>query len=378
MINRVSKSHFLTILFALIFTVLSLTVISLTNCYAATDGAAFDPGVVYPSGDGGRSDIYNVENAMAESDTITFLKGETYYLAWPIHIMSGKTINANGATIICENGVIDQTHLKSANYSNIKNVTINGGTWKYSSSGGYTGTSFGFVHGYNITLKNMNILHTSYNGHAVEFVACNKVVMDNVKIVPQGTKRKSLEAMVQIDIATKATYPRLKENEKLANGATCKNVTIKNCNITGNRALATGYAYKDKKYLNKSHQSITIKNNKLTSWNAEGIFLPNTKKATITGNTIVSKCKKKGEVKSAGLHILQVGKIKKSTFTVKKNTIKGGMCAIRAWAETKVRIAKVTMKSNKFYCKKGKKKAIAVNKHGTKKIVNSKNKTYKW
>ena len=379
MTNRNSRTYLLRAFLVLILTALALTVMSLSVSYAATapDGS-YEPGVVYPSGEKSRADIYSVKDAMAESDTITFLKGETYYLAWPIHIVSGKTINANGATIICEKGAIDQQSLRSAGYSNIKNVTINGGTWKYKTASGYTGTSFGFVHGYNINLKNMTLKNTNYNGHAIEFVACKKVLMDNVKVIPLGKKKKSLEAMVQIDIATKATYPRLKENAKLANGATCSNVIIKNCDITGNRALATGYAYKDKKYLNKCHKAVTIKNNKLTSYNAEGIFLPNTKKATITGNTIISKCSKTSVVKSAGLHILQVGKIKKSTFTVKNNTIKGGLCAIRAWSESKIKIAKVTMKGNKFYCKKGKKKAINVNKHGTKKIVNSKNKTYKW
>jgi hypothetical protein len=309
---------------------------------------------------------------------ITFEKGKTYYLKWPMHMVSGKTINATGATIVCEKNVLDQQTFRKGGYENIKNVTINGGTWKYKSSKGFGKTSFSFVHGQNIKMKNMTIQHASYDGHAFEFVACKNVLMDNVKIIPLGTKRKSEEAMVQIDIATLATYPRLSEKKSLANGATCKNVTIQNCTISGNRALASGYSYKDKKYVNKCHQNITIRNNTLTSWNAEGVFLANAQSATITGNTIISKCKRKNENKSTGLHLLSVGKIKKATFVVKNNTIKGGKFAIRAWSDSKVRITKVTMKQNKFYCKKGKKNAIGVNKKGVKKIKASKNKKYKW
>ena len=399
MTNRAIGLHSLRFLIVMILAVTVFAAMSLSYCFAVDAGdptvgddpnevvdpveptepeKPYDPGVVRASGEKDRSDIDSFERAMAVSDVITFEKGKTYYLAWPMHIVSDKTINATGATIICEKGALDQEYLRRGDYSNIMNVTINGGTWKYNYSGGYKGTTFGFVHGQNIKLKNMTIQHTSYDGHAVEFVACKNVLMDGVKIIPQGKKRKSEESMVQIDVATKATYPRLKDNPKLANGAICKNVTIQNCTITGNRALASGYAYKDKKYVNKCHKSITIKNNKLTSWNAEGVFLANAKNATITGNTIISKCKKKNENKSVGLHLLSVGKIKKATFVVKNNVIKGGKFAIRAWSDSKVRITKVTMTKNKFYCKKGKKNAIGVNKKGVKKIKSSKNKKYKW
>gem|GEM_PF-336859 len=400
MTSSKSKTRVFIVLFSILFALMSLAYLSTSYSYAddlgddptvggdPTTGGddaeeeepeVSDPGLVEASGQRDRTDIDHIERAMAVSNTITLQSGKTYYLKWPIHIVSNKTINAAGATIICEKGALDQYQLKSANFSNIKNVTINGGTWKYTSASGYKGTSFGFVHGQNLKLKNMTIQHASYDGHAVEFVACKNVLMDGVKVIPLGTKRKSEESMVQIDVATKATYPRLKENPKLANGACCQNVTIQNCTISGNRALATGYAYKDKKFVNKYHTNIKVLNNKLTSWNGEGFFLVNTKKATITGNTIISKCTKKSKNQSVGLHILQVGKVKKSKFVIKNNTIKGGLHAIRAWSmKKKAKIAKVTIKKNKFYCKKGKKKAIEINKKGTKKVVSSKNKKYKW
>ena len=228
-------------------------------------------------------------------------------------------------------------------------------------------------------MTDMTISHPNYKGHAIELVACRDVLIDNDTITPVGTPGSSLETMVQIDIATDATYPRAKGTQ-FSNGATCKNVTVQNCSIKGERAIATGYDYAGQGYVNNSHTGIRIINNDLTSYNAEGIFLANAKTASVKGNTVVSRCKKYSSEKSIGIHYLLCGKVSKASFTCSGNTVKGGQHAVRAYSvkAPKVKIKSVTIKNNKLYCKKGKKNAIRVEKKAVSKLKTAGNKTKKW
>lgn len=278
---------------------------------------ASDSDVVLPSGEQNSSrDVKNITRQLQKTGTVTLEKGGTYYFASPIKLEDGLkkniTINANGTTVIAKKDIITNIP-KKKNYSDINHITIDGGTWKAASGAGYKGSSFAFLHGSDIVLKNMNVTHTNYDGHAFEFIACKNVTMDRITISPRGKKNKSFEAMVQIDIATNATAPRLK-GTGLVNGAICKNVTVTHSKIKGNRTITTGWAYKDAKWKNKAHTGITITNNTLTSSHGEGLALTNVKNATISHNTILSKYNKTSKVKSCGVHILTMGKIKNTKY----------------------------------------------------------------
>lgn len=364
--REIRIGHVFTIL------VISLSLFCVCACFAFAGSYT----VVEPSGKKDVTDAKIIISALDKYDEVKLKEGTTFYLASPIHMKSNKTINATGATVIAENEII-VTDLNCTGYSNVRNVTIKGGTWDCSSSGGYNRSSIVFVHGSNIKLRDMTIRHASYDGHALEIVACKDVLVDNVTIKPRGASRKTEETMVQVDIATDATYPRAK-GTKFSNGAVCKNVTISNCDIVGNRAVATGYDYKKQGFINKAHANIKLINNKITSMNAEGVFLPNVKNATVKGNTIISKCKKYSNFKSIGVHYLLAGKVKGATLLCTGNKIKGGLHAVRAHTLTSKKIKKATIKKNNLYCKKGKSKAIRADKKRVLHVVTSGNKKHKW
>lgn len=331
---------------------------------------------VKPSGKKNNTDIKRIKKAMKSNSVIVLKKGKKYYLASPIHIKSNKTIIADGAVITAKKDVIT-TDLKRKNYENVKNVTISGGVWKSSKKGGFKGTSLRFVHSSDITLKNMTIKHPSFNGHAVELVACKNVVLDKLKIMPKGKANKSLESMVQIDIATKATYPRLK-GTGLRNGEVCRNVLVSNCSIKGNRAVASGYDYKHEGFLNKFHENIRITGNTLISTNAEGIFLANAKHALVKNNYIESRLKKYSSDKAIGLHYLVIGNNANTSLKCDGNTVKGGKYALRVYSQGPKNVGSAFISGNKCYCKKGAARAIQAAKKGINTLQLKNNKSFKW
>lgn len=56
---------------------------------------------------------------------------------------------------------------------------------------------------------------------------------------------------MQIDLAAPKTAPFL--SKKFQNGLTCRNITVKDCVIRGNRALTCNFAKVDKKFRNRYH-----------------------------------------------------------------------------------------------------------------------------
>ena len=332
--------------------------------------------VIKPSGKKDGTDLRRIHNAMKKHSVIKLKKGKKYYLQSPIHVKSNRTIIATGAVIKCKQNILYQD-IKKKNYSSLKNFTLRGGVWKSTSKSGFKGTSVAFIHAQNITIEDTTVKNTNYNGHAFEFVACKNVTMRGVKVIPKGAARKSQEAMVQFDIATVATYPRLKGTGK-ANGAICKDITMENCTVKGNRAVSTGYSYKDSKYLNKAHTRITLKNNTLTGVHAEGVFLVNTKKAVVSGNKIISKYTSSGSDKAIGLHIINIGNITGSNHTVTGNTVKGYKYGLRAYARGSVNLNIVTITGNKLYSKKGKSNALMANERFIDELNESNNELYKW
>ena len=75
---------------------------------------------------------------------------------------NNTTINAGKHTITSDKGVIinDPT---AASYTNFKNLTINGGIWKNSSSSGLAGTMMRISYASNISINNATV-YTNYKG----------------------------------------------------------------------------------------------------------------------------------------------------------------------------------------------------------------------
>ena len=357
-------------------------VMSMLIAFAGVAYGASSSVTVKPSGKTDNTDVKRITKALKKYKTVKLKKGKKYYLETPIHAKSNRTLVASGAIIVAKNDVI-ACDLNKADYSNIVNFTIKGGTWKSKSKAGYKSTSIRFIHGDNIKLIDMTIKHPSYNGHAIELVGCKNVLVDNVTIMPQGTAKKSVETMLQIDIATTANYPSFKKKPALSNGAVCDNIVIQNCTITGNKAVATGFDKGNVQgFINSAHTNIQILNNKLIGKNAEALFLPNVKNAVVSGNYIESDLNNSTD-NAIGCHFLVAGNIPDTSFECTNNTIKGGKYALRVWPVLQLEgilVGSTVITGNTCYCKSGAGSAIQAAEKGIAEngLTLSGNSSYKW
>lgn len=195
---------------------------------------------------------------------------------------NNTTINAGKHTITSDKGVIinDPT---AASYTNFKNLTINGGIWKNSSSSGLAGTMMRISYASNISINNATV-YTNYKGHGIELISCSNVVVNNCTLKAQGKCSKTcVEEQLQIDLSSPTTAPGLyRLSKKLCNGTPCKNITVKNCTIQGARGICANFAGagNEAKYrkARNYHSNITIENCNVTGISAEAIALFNIKK----------------------------------------------------------------------------------------------------
>ncbi len=346
-------------------------------------------GTVQPSGKkGGYTDKTNIQRELNKNGTVTLVKGKTYYLDGALHISSNQTINAKGATIVCKKCVMFNIPTQTK-YKSIENFTLNGGYWKYPNKNGNSGSSIKIIHGNNITIKNVRLNHAKASGHSIELVACKNVVISNCVITPLGSSGSQTEEAVQLDVATHTTAYFLESSpfksslaKTLQNGATCKNITIQNNTIIGNRGVVANYTRGENgKYLKKLHTNIVIKNNKITGLKGEGVSLFNTKSATVCDNTIISKASGSGSAYTIGLHFACFGsnsKLSKGKITVINNTVKGGRQAMQIYSHTSSKYGTVIIKKNKLYCKKGKGSALKVLSCQCLSLTKKSNKFYGW
>lgn len=330
----------------------------------------------------GKTDYVNIKDGLETDGHIVLEAGSTYYIKGTLWARSNQSITATGATIISQDGAFRNSPTK-VNYKAITNFTVDGGTWKNVSKDGYKKTMVQFSHGNNITVKNATIV-CNYAGHAVELIACKNVVIDNCVLKGVGKcSSTSVEEQLQIDIATPKTAPTIaKRGAQFVKGQTCQNITVKNSTITGGRGICANYASKEKKYQTKFHKNIVIKNNKITGVSSEAVALFNVMGATVENNTIITKSKRTTTAYSVGLHIAMFGKapsgMKKATYKVNNNTIKGGRQGFYVYSHSASKFGKIIAKKNKCYAKAGKTKAILLDSKSVSKTTLSKNKSYKW
>ena len=346
-------------------------------------------GTVKPSGKtGGYTDRSNIENELSRSGSVTLKKGKTYYTDGPIRVRSNQTINATGATIICRKTMLINIPDR-VKYNSIKNFTLIGGTWKYIGSDGYHGSSIKLTHGKNLKFYNVTIRHAHASGHSMELVSCKNIVISGCDIAPLGSSSSKTEESIQLDVATHSTAYFLESSpfngsiaRKLQNGVGCKNVTIENCTIVGNRGVVANYTRgSGGKYLRRLHKNITLRNNTIVGLRGEGVALFNTKTATVTGNTIKSFAAGSSSAYTIGLHFACFGynsKLSTGKITVTNNVIAGGRQALQVYSHTSSKYGTVTIRKNKLYCKNGKSAALKVRSSQCVSLNKGKNKTYSW
>lgn len=345
---------------------------------AATVTIAHDPDCK-PGSEYKYSDTKKIKDALERGDSVILKSGDEFYLDGPLDAYDGTSIDATGATILCNKAAV---HNKTESKS-ISNFSITGGTWLRASGSNFDGTTFRFHYGDNLKFTGMTIKASNIENHAIELVACKNVIIDDCTVEGQGSGgKKSVEEQIQIDVATPRTAPFLKnENSGLLDGTGCENITINNCTVKGCRAVCANYDKTKKKYANKYHKNIKVTNCDLTGETAEGLMIFNTKGVTVKNNTIISNAPKSRKYFSPGLHLQVYGNGKggfdKGKVNITGNTIKGGMCGAFISANTsKTRFGKITFKNNKVYSKAGKQGAYHIDTY--KKLTDKGNKSKKW
>lgn len=335
----------------------------------------------------GSTDAYNIQKELNETGRVTLEKGGIYRLYDSLVLGSNMSIEAEGATIICEKPIAFNIPEKT-DYKAAANISINGGTWK-SEADGYYASSFKFTHASNIRFTNMKIRAANLSGHSIELVACKNVVIDNCDIAGLGSSDSLTEEAVQLDIASSVTAPFLQGvpfrtdlADKLYNKAGCKNITIKNSRIVGNRGVAANHTKNDGDAINSIHENITLTGNNITGLKGEGVVLFNAKSAIVKNNKIRSLRKGKSDAYTVGLHITTFSNdkaLKKAVFKITGNTIYGGRQAVMVYSHSGIKFGKAVIEKNKLFCKAGKEFAIHAKEQSINKVVIKSNivKTYK-
>lgn len=296
---------------------------------------------------------------------------------------NNTTINAGNHTITSGSGVIinDPT---AASYDNFKNLTINGGIWKNTSSAGLKGTMMRISYASNISINNATV-YCNYSGHGIELIACNGVSVNGCTLIPQGKcPKKCVEEQLQIDLATPKTAPGLyRISPKLCNGTPSKNIRVTNCTVSGARGICASFPGSEAKYRKAGnyHSNITIENCTITGKSAEALALFNTKSATVRNCRITTKTPLKRNSYSVGLAVAyQKGSSPKTStknkVIIENNIVRGGRQGILVFSHTSKKFGKVIVKGNKAYARSGKRNAIRV--ISAKKKQVSRNKTKKW
>ena len=335
----------------------------------------------------GSTDSYNIQQELNKTGSVTLEKGSTYRLYDSLVLGSNMSIEAEGATIICEKPIAFNIPEKT-DYKAATNISINGGTWK-SEADGYYASSFKFTHASNIKLTDMKIRAANLSGHSIELVACKDVVIDNCDIAGLGSSESMTEEAVQLDIASSVTAPFLKGipfrtdlANTLYNKAGCKNITIKNSKIVGNRGVVANHTKNDGDAINSIHENITLTGNDITGLKGEGVVLFNTKSAVVKKNKIKSLRKGMADAYTVGLHITTFSNDKalsKAVFKIIGNTINGGRQAVMVYSHSGIKFGKAIIEKNKLFCKAGKDVAIHAKEQSINKVLIKSNivKTYK-
>jgi hypothetical protein len=296
------------------------------------------------------------------------LPKETVEIDQTLVIGSNTTLIATGATVL-------ETKEKAILLEDepVKNVTIKGGKWLIDTiekGNLFENTSIRFLHASNVTLDKLYV-NTCYIGHALELVACKNCAVTNSKFLAIGkTKAKSLEEAVQIDIATPQTSPSAKEllGDSYVKGQTCKNITVKNCEIRGSRGISTNKTDTDGgKWLSKHHSNITIENCKVTGTTSEAMALHNALNVTVKNCTVNSKDKRIKTTYSIGINVASFGNCDgktKSTVLISGNKVDAGRQGIYVGSyNSKKKFKSVTIKNNKKIKSKYKYPKKSVNGH---------------
>lgn len=188
--------------------------------------------------DGITDDSAAIQSAVNQKGLILFAAGKTYKVTSTIRVPKDTVIDLNGSTILSTNKHIFYNFLEGDSYGAYNgngNITIANGT--------IIGGCISFIHGYQITLRNIKFKNT-LNDHYIEICACNGYEVDGCTFV--GMTNITGATLEYINIDTNATYSAFPHNTTSRYDANFYDSTVnKNIRIINSTfALGTDtYAY---------------------------------------------------------------------------------------------------------------------------------------
>ncbi len=215
-----------------------------------------------------------------------YIPAGTYYITKTLTIGSNTYLKCHKNAKIIKKSKNVLYMLRSAKnekkgYNNIKNVTIEGGTWdakflKYNKETG--GSLFFFVHSQNLEFLNLT-LRNNYGTHLLELGGDKDVLIKGCKFY--GFKRSSNDSdkeAIQLDIC---------HNEEILPGGApfddtpCRNITIENNEIYDYPRAIGSHSMVEDIY----PSDIVIRNNRIHDISENAVYAYNYKNLTVTGNT---------------------------------------------------------------------------------------------
>ncbi|MFI2909464.1 right-handed parallel beta-helix repeat-containing protein [Streptomyces sp. PDY-4] len=254
-------------------------------------------------GDGVTDDRAAIQAALdaaysAGSAVVVFPAGYTFAIADYLHILSGTTVIAYGATIkgIADRGLAKfyrNTDTGFTGYSGHSRIRILGGVWDVNAFDGTEGTvtsvvdAFLLGHNDNVVFDGVTVRNVS-GAHAIDIVGSRNVRVLNCQF--EGFKDNTPDASssfreaIQIDFAIQDSGIN-----GSFDGTPCKNVTVQNC-FFGASARLGGFGRAVGSHTSKDAttyaEDIKILGNRIESTLQEGVRAYAWKTAIIADNTV--------------------------------------------------------------------------------------------
>ncbi len=212
------------------------------------------------------------QNSDISNTITTAMSSYSGTASWPVRFMFSEgnyqlnsivDLNSNTA-LIFDNSLINFTGKfrltgdVTNNGYHIKRVTIHGGEFRGSNC------LMDFYHGGYITVKDVKIIGTADNAHAIQIAGVNYANIINCKFYGTQTMQTSVSVyaeFIQLDTLAKSipTPPGVGDDEPnpYVDGKENKHITIENCYFQNHKRAVGSHSYA----LNKNFSHITINNN---------------------------------------------------------------------------------------------------------------------
>lgn len=336
-----------------------------------------------PVGDDGTQETQALNYLLANDreKTLMIPEGTTIKLKQGIRIGSNTTLIATGVTFV-QNGEgagILENQVTDADYRSLENVVIQGGVWK-SRHKRKAYPLISLMQASNIQMEDMMVV-TSMPETGVKLTACKNVTMTHCEIRCKkgGKDKKNMElAAIELNPAVPLLTEGLKSviNESCVNGQTCQSILLEKCVVHGRRGVYAA-GTKQRKYRNRLHSRIRMRECTVTGTDAEAVLLENTVGFSLRKNLLITRAERNRGIHASGI-VAQLfasqGKTARFPNRISGNVVYSARYSMVVRSQSKCRFGKTEVCSNRSYVQGSGSKAMRI-RHCRKKVI-KKNRVY--